>query len=280
MSTGRPVALVTGCSSGIGAALARALVAAGYDVFASARRPESLTALAGTHIHPLALDVTDAESRTAAIGAIQDQAGRLDLLINNAGFGQMGPVSTLTTDQLRAQFETNVIAPVALTQAALPLLRAAGGTVCNIGSVSGLLVTPFAGAYCASKAALHAVDEALRLELSPLGVHVVTVQPGGVASDFGSRAGALLDTQALVTSPYAPIADRVQARADASQAKAEPADVAAQRIVTALRASPPPAVVRVGTGGRLYAWMARWLPAGLRRRLLAKQFGLHQLARA
>jgi NAD(P)-dependent dehydrogenase (short-subunit alcohol dehydrogenase family) len=158
--------LITGCSSGIGAALAHELLRRGQRVIATARRLEALQPLAAAGAQTLALDVVDAASIAAAVSALQaSEPGGVDLLINNAGYGQFGALLDLEAEDLRRQFETNVIAPVMLTRALLPLLRQKpGACIANVGSISGLVATPFAGAYCASKSALHALSDALRME--------------------------------------------------------------------------------------------------------------------
>ena len=188
-----PCVLITGCSSGIGAALAREFHARGAVVYATARRTESLAALAQAGLRTLALDVNDDTSIAAALDVVRQEQGCLHLLVNNAGFSQVGAVLDLEREHLRRQFETNVIAPMAVTRAALPLLLAARErpatgmphpTVANVGSIVGLFTTPFAGAYCSSKAALHALTDALRMEAAPLGVQVVTIQPGGGAVEL------------------------------------------------------------------------------------------------
>ena len=190
-------ALITGCSSGIGAALALELHKQGLRVYATARRPETLAPLAQQGIATLALDVNDDASIEAAMAHIETEVGSLDMLVNNAGFSQVGPVIDLTREDLRAQYETNVIAPVVMCRAALPLLRKAAGSagealVVNVGSIVGLFTTPFAGAYCSSKAAIHSLSDALRMELSPFGIRVVMIQPGGVRSAFGDHAEAAM----------------------------------------------------------------------------------------
>ena len=189
--------LITGCSSGIGAALAREFAKRGHRVYATARRAEALAALEAEGIRGLALDVNDDASIANALDTVQREAGHLDLLVNNAGFSQVGAVVDLTREDLRRQFETNVIAPMAVTAQAMPLLRAAvssngSAVVANVGSIVGLFTTPFAAAYCSSKAAVHSLTDALRMELAPFGIHVVSIQPGGVRSSFGEHAEAAI----------------------------------------------------------------------------------------
>ena len=185
--------LITGCSSGIGAALAAEFGRRGHRVYATARRAETLVPLERDGIRGLGLDVNDDESIAGALETVAAEAGHLDLLVNNAGFSQVGAVIDLTRDDLRRQYETNVIAPVAVTAKAVPLLRSAvakngSAVVANVGSIVGLFTTPFAAAYCSSKAAVHSLTDALRMELAPFGIRVVSIQPGGIRSSFGEHA--------------------------------------------------------------------------------------------
>ena len=226
--------LITGCSSGIGAALAREFHQRGHTVYATARRLESLASLQQAGLRTLALDVNDDASIAAAMDVVHSEQGRLDVLVNNAGFSQVGAVLDLQRDDLRRQYETNVIAPIAVTRAALRLLRAsvkagdgrsAGAVIANIGSIVGLFTTPFAGAYCSSKAALHSLSDTLRMEVAPFGIHVVTVQPGGVLSSFGAHAEASIQLPA--NSLYRGVEKGIHARAQAGQVGATAAGRAA-----------------------------------------------------
>ncbi|MGH8529657.1 MAG: SDR family oxidoreductase [Nevskiales bacterium] len=269
------IVLITGCSTGIGRALALEFNARGHIVYASARRPEALSDLSQRGIKALALDVDDAASIARTVQAIRSEQGRLDVLVNNAGFAAMGPLVELPLAQLRKQYETNVFAPIALVQAALPLLQR-GARVVNIGSVSGILTTPFSGAYCSTKAALHSLSDALRLELAPFGIHVITVQPGGIASDFGKTAGQGLDWL-TPASRYAPIRAAIEARAHASQDDPTPVGEFAQAMVRAVLAERPAAVLRYGHGSRLMPFLKRWLPTSTLDRVLSRRFKLTEL---
>lgn len=273
--------LITGCSSGIGAALAREFHRRGHTVYATARRVESLAPLAQAGLRTLALDVNDDASIAAAMAVVQSEQGRLDLLVNNAGFSQVGAVLDLQRDDLRRQFETNVIAPLAVARAALPLLRAAaaspsgrasGAVIANMGSIVGLFTTPFAGAYCASKAALHALSDALRMELAPFGIHVVTVQPGGVLSRFGAHAEAALQLPA--DSLYRGVEKSIRARAQAGQVGATAAEVFVVPVVDALLQNAPPVYVRGGKGSTVLPWLKRWLPNRWFDAIMSRRFGL------
>lgn len=269
------VVLITGCSTGIGRALALAFHARGCTVYASARKPEALAALAKQGIRTLALDVDSASSIAAAIGQIRSEMGRLDVLVNNAGFAAMGPLTELPLARLRQQYETNVVAPIALVQAARPLMQR-GARVVNIGSVVGVLATPFAGAYCSSKSALHALSDALRMELAPFGIRVITVQPGGIESDFGKHASSGLDWLSA-DSRYAPIRAGIEARANASQEKPTPASDFAEQMVAAVMAENPASLIRIGHGSFMLPFLKRWIPERLLDRVLSKRFRLDQL---
>ena len=209
-----------------------------------------------------------------ALTRLAEELDSLDILINNAGYGAMGPLLDGGVDALRQQFETNVFAVIGVTRALFPLLRRSRGLVVNIGSVSGVLVTPFAGAYCASKAAVHALSDALRLELAPFGVRVLEVQPGAIASQFASNAQRQAEQVLASDSAWWPLREQVQARARASQDKPTSAAVFAKGVLAAVSRSPVPAVVRLGNGSTALPLMARLLPRRLLDWALRKRFGL------
>jgi len=272
--------LITGCSSGIGAALAREFAKRGHRVYATARRAEALAALEAEGIRGLALDVNDDTSIARALDTVSREVGHLDLLVNNAGFSQVGAVIDLTREDLRRQYETNVIAPMAVTGQAVSLLRAAvaqtgSAVVANVGSIVGLFTTPFAAAYCSSKAAVHSLTDALRMELAPFGIHVVSIQPGGVRSSFGEHAEAAV--RLPENSLYKPVEGGIRARAQAGQQGAMPADVFVVPVVDALLRSPPPRVIRAGTNSVRLPLLKRLLPAAMFDAKLSKLFGLDAL---
>lgn len=271
------IILITGCSSGIGAAMAREFHRLGHKVYATARRPESLQVLASGGISTMKMDVNDDASIAAAMAQVEQEAGRLDMLVNNAGFSQVGAVLDLSRDNLREQYETNVIAPVAVTRAAMPLLRAsvaAAGSadVVNVGSIVGLFTTPFAGAYCSSKAALHSLSDALRIELAPFGIRLLMVQPGGVRSSFGDHAEDNLSLPDA--SLYKPMEAGIHARAQAGQQGATPTDEFVRPVVAKLLEMDPPAVIRGGRGSKQLVWLKKLLPLKAFDRAMSKRFGL------
>jgi len=278
----RKTVFITGCSSGIGAALAREFHARGLAVIASARRVESLAVLADTGIRALAVDVNDDTGIAAAMRAVGEEYGTIDILVNNAGYSQVGAVIDLTREDLRRQYETNVIAPVMVTRAAIGLLRAArerhgAALVVNVGSIVGLLATPFAAAYCSSKAALHSLSDALRMELAPFGIRVITLQPGGVKSSFGDHAEGNLRLPA--DSLYRSVANGIHARARAGQVGATPTEAFVRPVVDALLRQRPPLVIRGGKNSVLLPLLKKVLPTPAFDGRLSKAFGLDRLGR-
>lgn len=269
----QPVAFVTGCSSGIGRALADAFQRAGYRVWASARKEDDVRALAEAGFQAVQLDVNDAAALARLAEELEVETAGLDVLVNNAGYGAMGPLLDGGVDAMRRQFETNVFAVVGVTRALFPLLRRKSGLVVNVGSVSGVLVTPFAGAYCASKAAVHALSDALRLELAPFGVEVLEVQPGAIASNFGASASREMDSVVDERSPWWPLRRQIR-RAPRHQDNPTPAEDFARQLLAAVQRRPRPPLVRIGNGSRALPALARWMPRGLLERLLKKRFGL------
>ena len=190
--------LITGCSSGIGHATASHLAAKGWNVYATARRPEQIADLEAAGCTTMALDVTDESSMAAAVGAVEAEHGAIGALINNAGYSQSGAVESLPIERIRAQFETNVFGLLRMCQLALPAMRAKGrGRIVNLSSMGGKLTFPGGGAYHASKYALEAFSDALRFEVRGFGIAVVLVEPGLITTNFGdTAAGSLSDAGA------------------------------------------------------------------------------------
>jgi NAD(P)-dependent dehydrogenase (short-subunit alcohol dehydrogenase family) len=195
--------LITGCSTGIGRATAEHLAGHGYTVYATARRLESIADLEAKGCRTLQLDVTDEASMTAAVKAVEDAEGAVGVLVNNAGYSLSGAVETLSMDDLRRQFETNVFGLVRMCQLVLPGMRGRGwGRIVNISSMGANLVFPGGGAYHASKFAVNALSDALRFEVKGFGVHVVIVQPGLIRTSFGEVAATAVG-HAEGDTPYA-----------------------------------------------------------------------------
>jgi NAD(P)-dependent dehydrogenase (short-subunit alcohol dehydrogenase family) len=177
--------VITGTSTGIGRATAVRLAGMGFRVFAGVRKPADADELAQTPgITPLIIDVTDPAIVSAAAETVASQTGSAGLrgLVNNAGITVPGPLEFLPLDDLRRQLEVNVIGPIAVTQAFLPLLRRGRGRIINIGSIGGKMSMPFLGAYHVSKFGMEALSDSLRQELRPWGIRVSLVEPGGVST--------------------------------------------------------------------------------------------------
>src|SRR5688572_4408696 len=182
--------LVTGCSTGIGRAVAQALLASGHTVWATARRPETLADLAEAGAHVTSLDVTDEGSMRTAVDEVEAAHGAVGTLVNNAGYGEYGAVEEVSLDKVRAMFETNVFGLARMCQLVLPGMRAAGrGRILNVSSMGGRMTFPLGGYYHASKYAVEALSDALRVEVRPFGVDVVVLEPGVTRSSFEATIG-------------------------------------------------------------------------------------------
>lgn len=268
---------ITGCSTGIGRALALELSESGYTVFASARNLDSMDELKSVGIHTLELDINNRESISAARELLESKINSLDILINNAGYAEMGPLLEMPDDVFEKQFQTNVFSQVAVTKAFFNLLRGKESKVVNISSVSGDFTTPFAGAYCSTKAALSSLSDALRMELKPFGISVIDVRPGAIKSHFGETAGKGVINWLPENSVYKKIRDGIMARANASQDNPTPVDIFARALVKKLSKKNPSKIIRLGRGARLLYILGRWLPKSLMDKILSKKFKLNIL---
>lgn len=185
----KPVALITGASSGMGKDFALRLIKEGYQVYGAARRIDKMADIKAAGGHVLALDVTDDASMSAAVQQIIKEQGRIDVLINNAGYGQFGALEDVPLNEGRRQMETNLFGAARLVQLCLPHMRTQGyGRIFNISSIGGKLAGPLGGWYHASKFALEGYSDALRLEVKPFGIAVVVIEPGGVESEWAGIA--------------------------------------------------------------------------------------------
>ena len=264
--------LVTGASSGIGEATALRLARSGWHVLAGVRAgtdADRLRATAGDRLEPLLIDVTDSAAIAAAAEGLGDRP--LHGLVNNAGTALALPLEFLPLDQLRRQLEVNLVGHVAVTQALLPNLRSARGRIVNVGSIAGRSALPFLGAYAASKHALEAVTDALRVELRPFGITVTVVEPGTIATPIWRKGGEVFQQLAAqmpqeLGELYGERMEAFrEAAADAGR-RAEPADEVAIVVERALTASRPKARYLVGRDARRRALLER-LPTRLRDRV-------------
>ncbi len=278
--------LVSGASTGIGYAVAMRLARAGLIVFAGVRREtdaQTLRREGGPAIVPIILDVTDADSIARAHQTIQahDEATLLGL-VNNAGTALAGPLEVLPLDALRREFEVNFFGAVALVQTFAPLLRATRGRIVNVSSSGGTLAAPFVGAHAASKFALEAASDALRVELRAFGIHVAVVVPGPVRSPLWER-GAGVSLNALQTVDYARRAaydDMIRwavRHAQRTVQRGMPPERVADAITHALLSDKPHARYLVGADAHIALAIAR-LPAAIRDRLAAAALGVPSAA--
>jgi len=205
------VIIVTGASSGIGEATARRLARAGAKVVLAARRPDRLDTLAreldptGTNVLAVAGDITSAADRQKLVDAALAKFGRIDGLVNNAGYGTRGPLELVPVDAIRKNFETNVFSLIALTQLVIPAMRERGsGCIVNIGSVAGRIARPLSSIYDATKHALEALTDGLRGELEPFGVRVTLIRPGFIVTEFIAAADKASDQFTENVGPYEP----------------------------------------------------------------------------
>jgi len=269
MKTNKPIALVTGASSGIGEAAANKLAAAGYKVYGTSRRG----AQAGRRTFPLlALDVTDDASVKTAIDGLLRLEGRIDLLVNNAGFG-LGPAAAEESSiaQVRALFETNVLGVVRVSNAVLPIMRKQrSGRILNVSSGLGIIPAPFNAHYSATKHAIEGYSESLDHEVRGFGVRVVVIQPGVTRTAF--------DTS--VTPSDRPLSDYDASRKkylvafESAMSAADSAESVAETIVLAANDKVPRLRYPSGKVARQGAFARRFLPRGLLDKILHKQFGL------
>lgn len=263
-------ALITGASTGIGAASALRLAELGWRVFAGVRREEdgrTLTDQSQGDIRPVLLDVTDASSVAAAVAFVQQGVGGDGLggLVNNAGIVIAGPVECVALDDWRRQFEVNVFGALAVTQAALPTLRRARGRIVNISSISGRVATPILGPYCASKFALEAISDALRIELRPQGVRVSLIEPGAVATPIWDKSSsAASEREATYPSDlktlYGLQMRKLHSMAEDAAHNAMPARKIVGAVVHALIAKRPKIRYLLGRDARLGAAIHKLLP--------------------
>lgn len=270
------VALVTGASSGIGAATVRALAQAGWTTYATARQVDRLATFVAQGVSTLSLDVTDDDSMVAAIGLIQERHGAIDVLVNNAGYGEMGPVEEVSIERVRQQFETNVFGLIRLSQLVLPGMRRKGqGRIINVSSAGGEFTTPFAGVYHASKYAVESVSDALRFEVSSFGIKVIVIQPGAVRTPLAQAT-----LEAIKPSEDSPYAVAIQTFRRASEMSMQQnatlleAEDVAQIIVQAATDNYPQTRYKVGAIAEQMVATRRSLSDEAWDGLLRQQFGL------
>jgi len=256
-------ALVTGASSGIGATTARKLHGLGYTVYGAARRLDRMKELADEGIRLLELDVTDEDSLRAGVQRILDETGRIDVLVNNAGYGSYGAVEEVPLSEARYQFEVNVFGAARLIQLVLPGMRAQrSGTIVNISSMGGKIYTPLGGWYHGTKFALEALSDCLRMEVRPFGIDVVVIEPGGIRTEWGGIAAANL-RKTSGSGAYAAQADAMARSMDSesSDRRSSPPEVIADTIAKAVTARRPRTRYAAGFAAKPLIALRHLLPA-------------------
>ncbi|MBJ7330409.1 MAG: SDR family oxidoreductase [Solirubrobacteraceae bacterium] len=271
-----PTVLITGAGRGIGRAAALWLARAGWDVYAGVRRAEvgeELRAAAPTgRLTPVILDVTSAADIAALPAQLPE---RLDALVNNAGIAIGGPVETVPADELRRQLEVNVTGPIALTQALVPRLRAANGRIVFISSVGGRMSTPFLGPYSASKFALEALADSLRIELRPWDVKVVLLEPGAIDTDIWDSGAEQADEAEAAMTPeqrdlYAPQITGLRKTIGKTKSRSVSPDKVAGVLERALTTRRPKARYPVGSDAHVQLRLLRVLPTRVVDAMLAR----------
>ncbi len=256
------VALVTGGSSGIGEQTALLLRDAGFTTYAVARRVDRMETLAAGGVTTFAMDVTDDASMVAGIERIIAEQGRLDVLVNNAGYGSYGSVEDVPIDEARRQFEVNVFGLARLTQLVTPHMRAQGtGRIINVSSIGGKFYEPLGAWYHATKFAVEGFSDSLRVELAPYGIRVVIIEPGPILTEWNAISRESLVEVSRGTA-YEDQAERVRARmekADQPQTSSGP-DVVAKKIVKAATTGRPRPRYPVGRGAGTIVGARRVLP--------------------
>jgi NAD(P)-dependent dehydrogenase (short-subunit alcohol dehydrogenase family) len=257
-----PVALVTGASSGIGLATASALRHAGFTVHALARRADRMAPLARDGVAVHAVDLTDDDALVAAVGTVLEASGRVDVLVNNAGYGSYGALEDVPATEARRQLDVNVLALARLTQLVLPQMRTRRrGRIVNVSSIGGIFYEPLGSWYHATKFAVEGLSDSLRVELAPFGIDVVLVEPGPIRTEWSTLARENLLARSAGTA-YAGLARsvaRVLEAADRPGRGAEP-DVVARVIVRAATAPRPRTRYPVGRGAGTIIRARRLLP--------------------
>lgn len=258
MTQRSPVVLITGASSGIGRAVARAFAAKGFEVFGTSRNPQRTEPIPGVEL--VALDVTDQESVAAAVSTVIQRAGRIDILVNNAGFGVIGAAEESSVAQARQLFDTNFFGLIRVTNEVLPHLRAQrSGRIVNVSSVLGFLPAPYSALYSASKHAVEGYSESLDHETRDFGVRVTAVEPGFTNTSFEAAA---VDADSPIAG-YAPVREHVKKVIAGSIPAGDDPAVVADVVVKAATSATPKLRYPAGPAARRLALLKRLAPAAV-----------------
>ena len=256
------VALVTGGSSGIGEATAVRVHELGFTTYAAARRTERMEHLTQSGIRPLAMDVSNEQSMRSGVEQILAETGRIDVLVNAAGYGSYGAVEDVPLDEARNQFEVNVFGAARLTQLVLPQMREQrSGTIVNITSMGGKIYTPLGAWYHATKHALEALSDCLRMELKPFGINVVVIEPGGIRTEWPAIAADKVRAVSG-TGPYASQGNAVATSlaSESTQRRSSPPELIGKTIGKAVTARRPKTRYAIGYGAKPMIFLHEVLP--------------------
>jgi NAD(P)-dependent dehydrogenase (short-subunit alcohol dehydrogenase family) len=284
------VVIVTGASSGIGEATSRLLHNSGFRVVLAARRFERLQSLkvqleaglqlpnlpsAASKLLAVPADITDKNDRNRLISETMEAFGRIDALVNNAGYGQRGPIELVSIEDIRRNFETNLFSLIALTQLVIPIMRRQGrGRIVNVGSVAGRIARPFSSVYDATKHALEAVTDGLRGEMRPFGIHVSLIQPGFILTEFIDASDKVSKQVLEQPGPYAPYLGNFAALGKKARAIAGQPDDIGRLVLRALSDEPPRFRYVAPLHAKLFLAMKHLLPARLFEEVVLRQMGL------
>jgi NAD(P)-dependent dehydrogenase (short-subunit alcohol dehydrogenase family) len=263
------VVLITGASSGVGQSTARLFSQRGYRVFGTSRNPASAETMPAVEMLPL--DVRADDSARACVEAVSSRGGRLDVLINNAGYELAGAVEELTQDEAKAQFETNFFGVVRMVDAVLPLMRRQKrGHIVNVSSLAGISSIPFLGIYCASKFALEGYTEALRYEVKPFNIHVSMTEAGFLKTPMMNHRQVATNRM----PDYDPWRERALNAIRASEEKAPGPDLVAETLLEIISSDRPRLRHLIGPQAKSIARLRRFLPAGLFEQGVRRTFSL------
>jgi NAD(P)-dependent dehydrogenase (short-subunit alcohol dehydrogenase family) len=272
-NTHAKVALITGARTGIGNACARLLAAEGHRVYGTSRTPSAVEE-SDPGFNLIAMDVNDTESVNQGVETILTEAGRLDVVVNNAGFGYGGAVEDSSVEETKALFETNVFGPLRVCRAVLPHMRGRGeGLIVNVSSIGGLMGLPFQGLYSASKFAVEGLTASLRMEVKPFGIQVVLLEPGDIRTSFTANRRPTLATRArgAYREPYAKALGRIEAD---EQGGPDPEVVGRALVRIANKRVPKPRYIVGPFYERVAVWASHALPGALFEWLIMKYYGL------
>ena len=287
--------IITGASSGIGQATAQCLFGAGFRLVLVARRGERLRSLkselesatkesrgteASSRVLTVTADVTVKDDRERVVREAMTSFGRIDGLVNNAGFGQRGPIELVSLESIRLNFETNLFAPIALAQLVIPVMRKQrGGRIVNVGSVAGRIARPFSSVYDATKHAMEAFTDGLRGEMSPFGIRVSLIQPGFILTEFIDVANKISKPVIEQAGPYEPYLGGFAGLSQRASRIAGRPDEIAQLVFRALTDKTPRFRYVAPLHAKLFLMMKRFLPERLFEEVVLRQMGLRRGAR-